>query len=98
MRAVLSYYTGRSGDFARSPYITFNPNCAMAQLNPIKLGKYILKSFIIHNPTDDHAKQLKKHAIVKGSGIDAADFVINTCFKAANGLANNIIQNKTPVQ
>ncbi len=56
----------------------------------------MLKSFVMHHPRTDHAMQLTKHASVKGSGIDAADFVTITCFNAARGLANRMMQMTTP--
>mmetsp|Transcript_3887 Transcript_3887/g.8674 ORF Transcript_3887/g.8674 Transcript_3887/m.8674 type:complete len:88 (+) Transcript_3887:349-612(+) len=55
----------------------------------------MLKSFSFKSPTIDQREQFKVLAIVNGRGIDTADFVSITSFKAASGLAKRTTYIKT---
>jgi len=56
----------------------------------------MLKSFINNTPTILQSEQFIVLAMVKGRGIDAADFVAMTFFSAAKGLAKRMINIKIP--
>ena len=78
------------------PYKRIIISCTTPHRSPIKLGKYMLKSFITTTPPIDQSKQFNTLAKVNGKGMFLADLVKITSRRTARGLANRVIQKKTP--
>lgn len=68
----------------------------MANIRPSMLGKYMLKSCMSKRPAMLQSPQFTRQAKVNGKGMLFAFFVATTVLIVDKGLANNMIQNRTP--